>query len=75
MGMGDPYRINTQECGTARFYPQGNGLLRRCPVFHVHPAIKMDFSLTVFWMGNMERAWKKKPVSGMDITKKLRGIN
>jgi len=35
----------------------------------------MHFSLTVFWMGDMESAWEKEiRLSGMAITKQLRGV-
>jgi|GEM_PF-5366575 hypothetical protein len=60
MEMSDPYGINAQDCGAARFSPQGNGLQCRHRADPIQPAIKMDFSLTVFWMGNMERVWEKE---------------
>lgn len=60
MGMGDPYGTNAQDCEAARLYTPGNGLLCRYRADPTQPAIKMDFSLTVFWMGNMEKAWEKE---------------
>jgi hypothetical protein len=38
------------------------------------PAVKMNFSLTVFWMRIWKGLGKAKPDSGMGITKQLRGI-
>ncbi len=59
MGKSDPYGINVSRMREARFDPQEMAC-EADSCIPIHPAIQMDFSLTVFWMGNMKRAWEKE---------------
>jgi hypothetical protein len=60
MGMSDPLGIIAQGMGTGRICPRETGLRCRTRARHFHPTIQMDFSFTVFRMGNMESAWEKE---------------